>query len=220
MASRRVPAAVLAVLLAASCGDPPYWRGQVPATVTVAVVGDSYVAQLEEPGSTPALTEVLAAEGWRSHVEARSGWPTDRVRSLVVDAVAEDATAIVVVAGVNDVAWVEHQPDERRARSVVVDDVLAVLDAAWSAGCVVWPTVAPAPVAAHRANRTVRAINETLRRHATDRVLVPEWGRRLRAHRDEWIGPDGLHLSESGATALQAVVTTALQECVDRGVAR
>lgn len=71
---------------------------------------DSYVRQFEyasegDPDSTSALTDASANEGWQAHVQGENGWSTARVRDLVATAVAEGAEGIVIVAGVNDMAW-------------------------------------------------------------------------------------------------------------------
>jgi hypothetical protein len=209
---------LLVLILVAGCSSPRYWEGE-PRARPVAVVGDSYVRQLEifssaYPDSTRALTNSLTEQGWRAHVHGENGWPIARVRELAEAAMAEGAVGLVIVAGVNDVAWAQHQRDEVGALSAIDADVAALLDTASPARCVVWPTVAPGPRAAHRANRAVRAINDALRRRASDRVVVPEWGRQLRAHRDR-IGSDGLHLSGAGEVALRAVLIDALHACLD-----
>jgi hypothetical protein len=200
---------------------PAYWATPVePAEVRVAVVGDSYVRQLEffgptHPASTTALTRTLVEQGWQGHVDGLSGWPTARVRSLAEKATGNEATAIAVVAGVNDVAWSMRQRDERAALAHVLADVQALLVTATSARCVVWPTVAPGAPNAHRANRAVRLINSTLRAWdvGDPGVVVPEWGRALRAH-PRWIGGDGLHLSVLGERRLQTVLLDALHRCL------
>jgi lysophospholipase L1-like esterase len=206
----------LMVAGAVACGARPYWHGTRPDTA-VAVVGDSYVGLLEvDPGTSSALTDALTREGWRAHVHGESGWPTARVRGLVEEAVDEGAVGLAIVAGVNDVAWSLHQPDEAAAVEAVAADVRAVLDASRSARCVVWPTVAPGPPSATRANRVVAVVNGVLRDAARTRpgVVVPEWGTRLRA-RPDWLGPDGLHLSAAGEEALRSLLVGELHACLD-----
>jgi hypothetical protein len=186
----------------------------------VAVVGDSYVRQLEfhgptRPTSTVALTRSLVDQGWQGHVDGLSGWPTAQIRALAGRARNNGAHGVAVVAGVNDVAWSVRQPVERVALARVRADVRAVLATTTSARCLVWPTVAPGPRTANRANRAVRAVNETLRTWALrhDNTFVPEWGRALRSH-PQWINADGIHLAAAGERELQTLLLGTLRHCL------
>jgi hypothetical protein len=208
----------LVAVAVAGCGGPPYWHGD-PQQTAVAVVGDSYVRQLEfnaQGRHDSAFTAELRDEGWRAHVRGESGWPTARVQGLVADAVDQGADGIAIVAGVNDVAWALQRPDLSDAEVTVAADVRAVLDAASPARCVVWPTVAPGEPSAASANRVVMLIDGILHEEARARrgLVVPEWGERLRAH-PEWIGPDGLHLSELGEAELRTLLVGELHACLD-----
>jgi len=200
-------------LVAASCHLPD-WRGPSDGP-RVAALGDSLLHQLQHggpthPDSNVALTLSLIDEGWQASVRGENGWTIQWVRALSAEAVEQGAEGIILVTGTNDVSWITSQRDREAARQYVRAQIISTLREASSVRCVVWPTIANPS-----GRRAARTINETLRAQAERRrnLRVPEWGRMLRVN-PQWIGPNGLHLSEDGEAASQGVLLRAMRSCL------
>jgi lysophospholipase L1-like esterase len=215
---------LLSLIVVLGSGCLPEWTAHPDGAPRVAAVGDSILRQLEfygptHPGSPRALTRSIQDSGWRASVRGENGWRIQWIRGLAADAAAHGADGVIIVGGVNDVAWIRQQPRPRLARALVATQIRGTLDDLAGATCVVWPTIAFGPnyyFGGRRVDRlSVRRINTVLRRQALLRpnLVVPEWGEMFDTH-PRYAAADGLHLSSGGEAALQGVLLGAMSACM------
>ena len=109
----------------------PFRSGTAGHNNTVAVVGDSLVAQLYDsgdgtPASTGPLLDRLVAAGDRGEISGQGGrrWgvkpdgltPLEQADSVLIDEMRglREARSMVVALGTNDAGWVAHAPDQEQ----------------------------------------------------------------------------------------------------------
>jgi lysophospholipase L1-like esterase len=119
----------------------------------------------------------------------------DRTRSL--------PNVLVVSAGTND---------DPRIVSTFWRAVSAIVRAAGSDRCVVWPTIARPPAAGASYEGMNRALARIAARHSN--LVLVDWRKMVRRH-PGWLSRDGVHVSVAGYRARAAAIAAAVKmRCV------
>lgn len=183
----------VSLVVAVAAGAIPAAGGTAGAPSAL-VVGDSLAE-----GTRPYLSQQLP--GWRVRYVVGIGLRTadgvERVRALG----SALPRYVVLSLGTNDDP--RNVPSFRAA-------VRAVLRAAGSRRCVVWPNIARPPAA----GTTYAGFNGALAAEARSRpnLRVVDWVGILRRHR-AWVRADGVHVTAAGYRARAAAVARALAAC-------
>jgi lysophospholipase L1-like esterase len=177
-----------------AAGDP---AGPGPATLprptrapggAILALGDSLLVGAVEHGG---LEETLARDGWRLEVVAERGRTVPWALQQVEARRRPVPRTVLVVLGTNPGAGVAGFQDE----------VELFLEALRSRGArrILW-------IPPHReGDRRYREKVEILEGLAGEGLAVPDWGAVLDRH-PEWVGGDGIHLTEEGYRALAAFI--------------
>jgi lysophospholipase L1-like esterase len=203
-----VPVALLLTLsvVVAGCGgggDEPGARAQAESEATgvgtpLLVLGDSLTVGARLYGD---LGDKLADAGWSPEITADDGEPVEFGLSWVrtLDSVPD---VVVVGFGSNP----GRTPELFRERAVELVDELT----SRGAKTVVWW----APPEAGEPDRAQRAAD--LRAVAGGPLVVADWPAELAAN-PEWVGPDGIHYTDTGYAALADFLRRQLEPYTQAG---
>lgn len=148
-------------------------------------------------GTAPFLDDRL--RGFRVEARRDVGLHAYDAAAIVARERTTLPPVIVVSAGTND---------DPRIVSSFARAVSAIVAAAGTRRCVVWPTIVRPPAVGASYDRLNRALERAAGRHPT--LVLVDWIGMVRRH-PSWLAPDGVHVSVAGYRARAAAIGTAVR---------